>query len=594
MAPKRKLKQNSELKWKPVAIECADGITPEDFEGLVTFEELDQYETIREQDSGPIVQKEQKKKNKKLKTQSKDVTSTDFVVTPIDDGKDLNMSDWKKLSTPDHIIKCLRELNMQHPTPIQKSTIKHAIDDNVNIYAAAPTGSGKTLAFAIPLLTKIVKDKQNSDGNNLSAIILTPTRELAVQIKKHIENISKYNEIKTALVVGGLAIQKQIRILKRKKTDIVVATPGRLWEIITDGTVEYLNKSSLSTVKYLVVDEADRMIEKAHFQELRHFIDYLKQSSSNIRRQYFILSATLTLIKSKKSNSVKSSENNTESLIKLLDIDEDSLHICDLTEGGTKSKPSAELLQEYIIRCLKEDKDLYLYYFVLLNPGRTIVFCNSIDCIRRLLNLFRFLQLNPLSVHSSMQQKRRLMSIEKFTSSSSSILIATDVAARGLDIPSVDHVVHYQVPRTAEIYIHRSGRTARIMNKGLSLILCDPQEEAFFLKDFSKILNKESLSEFDVNLSILKRMKERIKLAQACDLLEHKLRKNRTNENWFKSTAKACEIYDSDMDSSANEDDEDCVSSSTKAMDNRKLKTYQKQLNSMLRQKIIFPRSKIL
>ena len=211
-----------------------------------------------------------------------------------------------------------------------------------------------------------------------------------------------------------------------------------------------------------------------------------------------------------------------QDLIDILRLDRNKLKTVDLTEEGVRSIPTSDQLEEKIIHCLKAEKDLYLYYFLCASIGRTIVFCNSIDCIRRLVNLFRFLKFSPLSVHSSMPQKRRLASIERFTAATNSILFASDVASRGLDIPFVNYVVHYQCPRTAEIYIHRSGRTARINQRGLSLILCDPQEEAFFLKDFCRILGKQQkkdLKEYQTNSLVLRKLKERIRLAQVCFVL---------------------------------------------------------------------------
>lgn len=505
------------------------------------------------------------------------------------------MSEWKKLSVPKPIIQCLRSLRMFTPTAIQSAAIPAAINDRMNIYAAAPTGSGKTLAFAIPIVDQIIKEMDESSNNDpkLRSIILTPTRELAVQIKQHIDNICKFSSmIKVALIVGGLAIQKQERILSRQKPQIIVATPGRLWEMLNSNTVPYLNRKSLITdLRSLVIDEADRMIEKSHFQELGFIIDFFNKDDCNPLKsgkcQVFIFSATLTMNRStKKKHRLSSNKSDRDSidLIKSLNLDRNTLKTCDLTDGGRRSKPDAEHLTESIIHCLKDDKDLYLYYFVLNNPGRTIVFCNSIDCIRRLLNLFRFLRMNPLSIHSSMPQKRRLTNIERFTTKRNSLIFATDVASRGLDIPNIDHVVHYQVPRSADIYIHRSGRTARINNKGFSLILCDPREEAFFLRNFSKIIHKESIAEYsNINSRILKRLKERIRLAQLCDMLEHKLRKNRTEENWFRTTAKACEIeYDSDEQ--VDDDVENQNSSIRERKDcERKLKTYEHELSILLK-----------
>lgn len=129
-----------------------------------------------------------------------------------------------------------------------------------------------------------------------------------------------------------------------------------------------------------------------------------------------------------------------------------------------------------------DQKDYYLYYFIQRHPGRTIVFCNSIDCVRRLSTLFGLLDCNPMALHASMIQKQRLKNLERFTKDENGLLIATDVAARGLDIPRVQHVIHYQVPRTSENYVHRSGRTARANQDGITVMFMEPGEVKTYLK----------------------------------------------------------------------------------------------------------------
>ena len=148
----------------------------------------------------------------------------------------------------------------------------------------------------------------------------------------------------------------------------------------------------------------------------------------------------------------------------------------------TTKAVTADRLFESKIFCPVNEKDIYMYYFSCKYAGRTLVFANSIDCVRRLTNLFRLLKKNPLHLHANMNQKMRLKNLEKFNASENSLLIASDVAARGLDIPGVMHVIHYQVPRSAEIYVHRSGRTARTKNEGLSVMLVAPEEINLYRK----------------------------------------------------------------------------------------------------------------
>lgn len=148
----------------------------------------------------------------------------------------------------------------------------------------------------------------------------------------------------------------------------------------------------------------------------------------------------------------------------------------------TTKQITAENLTESKIFCSLKEKDIYMYYFALKYTGRTLVFANSIDCVRRLTNLFRLLKRTPLHLHANMNQKQRLQNLERFNSVENSLLIASDVAARGLDIPNVMHVIHYQAPRSAEIYVHRSGRTARSHNEGLSVMIISPDEINLYRK----------------------------------------------------------------------------------------------------------------
>lgn len=148
----------------------------------------------------------------------------------------------------------------------------------------------------------------------------------------------------------------------------------------------------------------------------------------------------------------------------------------------TNSTGTAKLLTESRILCQMDQKDVYLYYFLQKHPGRTIVFCNSIECVKRLVSLLSYLNCSPFGLHGNMIQKQRLKNIDRFKANPLGLLIATDVAARGLDIPLVQHVLHYQTPKTTENYVHRSGRTARANNEGLAVLLMEPSEVKYYTK----------------------------------------------------------------------------------------------------------------
>lgn len=249
------------------------------------------------------------------------------------------------------------------------------------------------------------------------------------------------------------------------------------------------------------------MVEKGHFEELKLLMERInRDQSKKSRRQNFIFSATLTLVhdipdylrtknvsRRRKFQSVSADEK-LKQFIQGLGISQPK--IIDIT----KQQGTAEKLTECRIVCDITEKDYYLFYFLQQHPGRTIVFCNSIDCVRRLGNLFGLLACHPLPLHANMVQKQRLKNLERFRDQADALLIATDVAARGLDIPKVDHVIHYQVPRTSENYIHRSGRTARANTEGITVLLMEPGEMRYYNK-ICKTLNRCEWEEIFFKLS---------------------------------------------------------------------------------------------
>ncbi|RWS09542.1 ATP-dependent RNA helicase DDX24-like protein [Dinothrombium tinctorium] len=558
----------SEAKWKPISCEVNHEHSNADdmFEGLIEIEELCDYGD------------EHFVKNKKLKIEAIDTTNSDFALN-LD-----ALSQWTQFPISKPILKAIEELQFNAPTPIQTECIPIAINDRCDILGAAPTGSGKTLAFGIPLLEFLIADKQSDSSQRLRALVLVPTRELAVQVNNHLTAIAKFSNVSIATVIGGLSVQKQERILNNLKPDIVVATPGRLWELISESQCNHVNTKSVQKTNYIVVDEADRMTEKGHFEDLTPLINLLKRGKDDRKRQVFVFSATLTFVHKPPERQIHLKRKMTPKekikfLVKMLGMRENETKVIDLTDKGIGT-PSDQLLAATKIDCLADEKDLYLYYLITVYNGRTLVFCNSKDCLRRLINVLKCLDVNPLSLHASMEQKRRLQNLEKFTANPNGVLVATDVAARGLDIANIDHVVHYQVPRTVEIYVHRSGRTARAANKGLTLMLCSPPEHYHYRKLCQVVNNGYELANFPIDDNVLKVVKNRVTLAQEVDKLEHKLRKGKAEDNWFKKAAKELDIELDDEDRPKHEDNES----------EKKLRALKKSLKLKLKQSLI-PRS---
>ena len=358
----------------------------------------------------------------------------------------------------------ISELGFSKPTAIQRACIPEILAGH-DVIGKASTGSGKTLAYGIPIL-------QACSKSSPTALILSPTRELTHQISKHLSNLFEGTSSppRIATVTGGLAIQKQNRMLTT--ADVIVATPGRLWEIIQDsqGLI-----SRLKQVRMLVVDEADRLLSEGHFQEVGQIIEALDKKEftedetpiDNRTRQVLVFSATFhkglqQKLAGKAKGEMLNNQQSMEYLVKKLPFRGKPKFI-----DVNPASQMVETLKEGLIECGPMEKDLYLYSVLLQNSSkRTLIFTNSISAVRRLASLLQNLTLPSLALHSTMPQKARLRSVERFTTSAGSILVATDVAARGLDIKGIELIIHYHVPRSADMYVHRSGRTARAEASG--------------------------------------------------------------------------------------------------------------------------------
>ncbi|XP_069772286.1 ATP-dependent RNA helicase DDX24 isoform X1 [Narcine bancroftii] len=376
--------------------------------------------------------------------------------------------------------------------------------------------------------------------NPLLGLVLTPTRELAVQVKHHIDAVTKFTGIKTAAIVGGMATQKQERILNCRP-EIVIATPGRLWELIKE---RHPHLCHLKQLRCLVIDEADRMVEKGHFAELSQLLELLHDKEYHPKRRFFVFSATLTMVHQvparmlgKKHIKHMNTETKLEALMQKIGI-EGKPKVIDLS----RKEGTVETLTETRIHCEVEEKDICLYYFLLQYPGRTMVFANSIDCIKRLNTMLTILECCPLPLHANMHQKQRLKNLERFAARESCVLLTTDVAARGLDIPNVEHVIHYQMPRTTEIYVHRSGRTARVTKAGLALMLVGPGDMVHFKKICKALGKDENIPLFPVQAKCMSAIKARVNIARSIEKMEFQHNKAQQHNSWFQRAAEALEL----------------------------------------------------
>ncbi|KAI8970118.1 P-loop containing nucleoside triphosphate hydrolase protein [Mycotypha africana] len=519
--------------------------------------------TEKPAENNKVIERKEKTDEKKSKVEK--TTAVEKKVRPTVDDVDqtVDISAWDSLNLCTPIRNALKYNQFTEPTPIQLQALPLAMDGR-DIVGSAETGSGKTLAFGLPIIHYLATHGRGQKGgvkNGLGGLILTPTRELAIQVRDHIEKMSVFTDIRTVAIVGGMSIQKQQRLLKQQP-DIIVATPGRLWELFSEDH-EYMDM--LKHIKFLVLDEADRMLEKGHFEELTSLLSAISNKRQNTTEwpeqldsdggfkkilpqdvgvhQTFIYTATLSKdirfnVKAKKRKVLHKENNTMEDLLERIEFADEKPALVDVTSEDVV----ASKLLEAKVECLHTEKDLYVYYFVTRYPGRTILFVNSIDAIRRLVPVFKLLNIEVLGLHAQMQQKQRLKNLDRFKANPKAVLVASDVAARGLDIPMVEHVIHYQLPRSGEIYVHRSGRTARANREGISLLLCSPEEVKIYKKLCQTLRKNEEYPNFPVDLSILRAMKERVRVATEIDSLQHQEAKQTHETNWMRNMAKEMDI----------------------------------------------------
>ncbi|KAK3025664.1 hypothetical protein RJ639_041956, partial [Escallonia herrerae] len=552
----------------------------------------------------------------KKKKKKKNVLQVTFMV--VTSGKDdiedkaVDEADyyaWNELRLHPLLMKSIYRLKFKEPTPIQGACVPAAAHQGKvglmtykvlhqvmtmlrdahlgqsvlqDVFGAAETGSGKTLAFGLPILQRLLDEREKIDrmiaedreadakiapSSVLRALIITPTRELALQVTDHLKEIAKGTNVRVVPIVGGISTLKQERLMKARP-EIVVGTPGRLWELISGGEAHLVELHSLS---FFVLDEADRMIENGHFHELQSIIDMLPVNSGSLdghsqntqncvtvsnfqrkKRQTLVFSATIALSadfrKKLKGGSLKSKPNDGLNSIETLSERagmKANAAIVDLTNTSIV----ARRLEESFIQCREEDKDAFLYYILSVHgQGRTIVFCTSIAALRHVSSLLVTLGIKVCTLHAQMQQRARLKAIDRFRGDENGKLLATDVAARGLDIPGVRTVVHYQLPHAAEVYVHRSGRTARASADGCSIALISPNDTSKFAA-LCKSFSKESFQQFPVETSYMPEVFRRLSLARQIDKIERKASQENANKRWFERNAESVELVVEDEDS---------------------------------------------
>ncbi|XP_060522017.1 probable ATP-dependent RNA helicase DDX27 [Cylas formicarius] len=386
---------------------------------------------------------------KTLKNQSKEELSEN--VTNEDEGVNFYQMG---LSRP--LLKSLSDLKFVYPTQIQRSTIPVALAGR-DICGCATTGTGKTAAYMLPTLERLLY--KPAEGSSITRVlVLVPTRELGVQVYQVTKQLCQYTEIHLGLAVGGLDLKTQENVL-RKNPDIVIATPGRLIDHLKSTPTFCLN-----FIEVLILDEADRMLDEFFAEQMKEII---KQCST--KRQTMLFSATMT--------------SEVENLASLSLVEPVKIFVDD------NKSVAFNLRQEFIrIRENKEDdREAILCALVCRTfKENCIIFVRTKKQAHRIHILLGLLGLKVAELHGNLTQPQRIEALEKFRNREVHILIATDVAARGLDIPDVQSVINYMMPYTVEQYIHRVGRTARAGRAGVSVSLANEQER----KNVKEIIKK--------------------------------------------------------------------------------------------------------
>ena len=372
----------------------------------------------------------------------------DSPVTQEITGKNTMAHTFKELGIPSDLIQGLQELGIITPTEIQDKAIPHLMKDGGDLVAQAQTGTGKTAAFGLPLITKI-----NPDSKEIQGLVIAPTRELAKQIGKQLFRYTKYSAKKIFVEVlsGGDNIDRQVSALQRP-THIVVATPGRLIDLIKRKAL------TLVSVKHLILDEADEMLSMGFKKELTQIFGLTRQRGSTWLFSATFPDAINALIKdcmSSKAHSLKI----------------DKAHVVNRDIDHQFAICSRDEKTEYISGFLKRQK---------LNRG--LIFCRTREgaiILGKQLTKLGF----PVDVlQGDLTQKERDTVMRSFKKERTQFLIATDVAARGIDVEGLSFVIHHQLPEQMEYYTHRSGRTARAGRKGVSIVLIEPRERAKITK----------------------------------------------------------------------------------------------------------------
>lgn len=352
------------------------------------------------------------------------------------------------------IQKAVVETGYTIPTPIQIQAIPLLLE-NHDLLGCAQTGTGKTAAFALPMIQNLISTRAKPNPKQPRSLVLVPTRELAIQVHESFLLYGKYTQIRTAVIFGGVGQNPQAKAIA-SGLDVLIATPGRLVDLMNQNLV------SLKNLEIFVLDEADRMLDMGFIHDIRKIISYLPK-----QRQNLFFSATMPPDIEKLANSI---------LVDPIRID------------VTPVSSTVELISQSVMYTeLADKKNLLLHLFKDKNFKKTIIFTKTKHGANKISELLNKNGIKTDVIHGNKSQSARQRALEDFRSGKNRALVATDLAARGIDIDDITHVINYEIPYVPETYVHRIGRTARAGKNGIAIAIAEADERSL-IKDIEKVI----------------------------------------------------------------------------------------------------------
>jgi ATP-dependent RNA helicase RhlE len=362
---------------------------------------------------------------------------------------------FQELQLSEPLLHALADEGYTDPTPIQEQAIPFVLQGK-DLFGCAQTGTGKTAAFAIPIIQMLHQkaDSNNKGYRHIKTLILTPTRELAIQIDKSFATYGKHTSIKHNVIFGGVSQSAQLNALK-SGTDVLIATPGRLLDLMNQGYIH------LEDIQFFVLDEADRMLDMGFIHDIKKIIRVLPKE-----RQTLFFSATIPA-----------------TIVQLAD----SLLRNPVKVEVTPVSTTAEKVEQSVFMVARQDKaSLLVHLLQEKSIDRTLVFTRTKHGADKIVKFLNKVDIKADALHGNKSQNARERALDDFKNNRLKVLVATDIAARGIDVDNLTHVINFDLPDVPETYVHRIGRTGRAGNSGIAFSFCDA-EERINLRDINKI-----------------------------------------------------------------------------------------------------------